>query len=58
MEISYDGETVATATVQLAQLGVTFGIDPGVFTDKKAPSMLKLDPATGAIRLLAPVERP
>ena len=58
VEISYDGETVATATVQLAQLGVTFGIDPGVFTDKKAPSMLKLDPATGAIRLLAPVERP
>ena len=57
VEISYDGQTVAAVPVQLAQFGVTFGIDPDVFTDRKAPSMLQLDPATGAIRLLAPVNR-
>ena len=48
---------MAPVPVQLAQFGVTFGIDPDVFTDRKAPSMLQLDPATGAIRLLAPVNR-
>ncbi|MDE6487057.1 MAG: DUF4831 family protein [Muribaculaceae bacterium] len=58
VEIVYDGEIVASVPVQLSQLGVTFGIDPDVFTDKKAPSMLQLDQATGAIRLLAPVNRP
>lgn len=57
VEIVYDGEVVASVPVQLSQLGVTFGIDPDVFTDKKAPSMLQLDQATGAIRLLAPVNR-
>jgi len=55
VEVSFDGETVASSVVQLAQFGVTFGIDPGVFTDKKSPSKLILEPATGAIRLLAPV---
>lgn len=55
--LSYDGETVATATLPLAQLGTTFGIDPSVFTDKKAPSALQLDPATGAVRSLEPVIR-
>lgn len=55
VDISFDGRTIASVPVQLAQLGVTFGIDPDVFTDKKAPSLLLLDPATGAIRQLAPV---
>ncbi|MDE6541155.1 MAG: DUF4831 family protein [Muribaculaceae bacterium] len=53
--VSYGGQTVATATVSLAQLGTVFGIDPAVFTDKKAPSALRLDPATGAIISLEPV---
>ena len=54
--VNFDGREVASQTVSLAQLGVTFGLDPSLFTDKKAPSMLRLDPATGAVVLLGPAE--
>ena len=54
--VNYQGREVASAEVSLAQLGVTFGIDPALFTDKKAPSQLRLDPATGAILLLGPAD--
>ena len=54
--VSYDGREVGRAEVNLAQLGVTFGLDPALFTDKKAPSRLQLDPATGAIVLFGPAE--
>ncbi|MDE6286306.1 MAG: DUF4831 family protein [Muribaculaceae bacterium] len=57
VEVSYDGRVVASVPVQLSQLGVTFGIDPDVFTDKKSPSLLELDPATGAILRLAPIAK-
>ena len=57
VQVSYDGRQVASQQVSLAQLGCVFGIDPSVFTDKKSPSMLLLDPATGAIRSLEPINR-
>lgn len=57
VRVSYDGREVASQQVSLAQLGYVFGIDPAVFTDKKSPSMLLLDPATGAIRTLEPINR-
>ena len=57
VEVCYDGRVVASVPVQLSQLGVTFGIDPDVFTDKKSPSMLALDHATGAILLLAQIAK-
>lgn len=52
--IRYDGETIASQEVQLAQLGMTFGLDPDLFSDKKSPSKLLLNPSTGGIRLLGP----
>ena len=52
--LSYDGRQVARAEINLAQLGVTFGIDPALFSDRKAPSQLQLDPATGAVVLFGP----
>ena len=51
----YEGNQIASAEVSLAQLGVTFGLDPKLFSDKKAPSKLLLNPSTGAITLLGPV---
>lgn len=51
----YEGEQIASAEVSLAQLGVTFGLDPKLFSDKKLPSKLLLNPSTGAITLLGPV---
>ena len=40
----------------VAQYGVVFGLDPSVFTNKKAPSYLHFNPLTGAIRELGVVE--
>ncbi len=53
--VEFDGKTIASQEVQLSQLGVTFGIDPSVFTDKKSPSKAYLDPATGGILQLVPL---
>lgn len=54
--VKYEGKVVAEQTVSLAQLGVTFGVDPALFSDKKAPSQLRFDPVTGGILLLGPAE--
>lgn len=53
VSISYNGSTIASQVVSLAQLGVTFGLDPKMFTDKNAPAYVIFDPATGAISTLA-----
>lgn len=55
--LGFDGAEAATATMPLAQLGTVFGIDPNVFTDRKAPACAILDPATGGILRLQPVGR-
>lgn len=54
ISLDYEGKEIAHREVSLAQLGVTFGIDPKLFYDKKQPSKLLLDPTTGAITLLGP----
>ncbi|MDO4320745.1 MAG: DUF4831 family protein [Bacteroidales bacterium] len=56
VSVNYDGHTIASTEVSLAQIGVTFGLDPSLFTDKKAPSKLQLDPTTGAVVLLGPAD--
>lgn len=53
ISVQYEGRTIAQADVTLAQLGCVFGIDPALFTDKKAPASLQFDPTTGAIVQLA-----
>ena len=53
ISVQYEGRTIAHADVTLAQLGCVFGIDPALFTDKKAPATLQFDPTTGAIVQLA-----
>lgn len=52
ISLKYDGMEIARKEVELSQLGVTFGLDPGLFTDKKAPAFLHLSPVTGAIMML------
>lgn len=56
IRLSYDGQEIGSTEVSLSQLGVTFGLDPKLFTDKKEPSKLWLDPTTGAIIELGPVD--
>ncbi|MDE6049462.1 MAG: DUF4831 family protein, partial [Paramuribaculum sp.] len=47
-----NGSSLATLSTEVAQYGIVFGIDPTLFTDKKAPAYAIFDPATGAIREL------
>lgn len=54
--VTFDGRTVARTEVALAQAGVVFGLDPAVFTDKKAPSAAIFNPVSGAIVELKPME--
>ncbi len=56
ISISYEGRDIYSTDVSLAQLGCTFGLDPSLFTDKKAPSQLLFDSTTGGILLLGPAE--
>jgi len=55
--VSYAGRAVASAEVPLAQLGVVFGLNPSLFTDKRDPYSVTFDSATGAILELAPMSR-
>ena len=47
--LEYEGETICNKTLQVAQYGIQFGLDPKMFTDKKNPSYAIFYPETGAI---------
>lgn len=47
--VTYDGRTYATETLAASQLGLTYGLAPNSFTDRKAPIYILYDPATGAL---------
>ncbi len=47
--VTFNGGKVASVKLPIAQLGVAYGIDPKMFTDRKAPAMATFDPATGAL---------
>lgn len=49
LTITYLGEHVAQKSFDVAQYGVVFGLDPSIFTDKKAPAYVTFNPLTGAI---------
>lgn len=55
VSVTYDGETLARGTYDVAQYGVVFGLDPSLFTSKKSPSYLRFNPLTGSIRELGTV---
>lgn len=57
VNISYEGAVIASKNLSFSQFGVTFGLDPSLFTDKKSPSQLRFDPTTGGILLLGPAQQ-
>lgn len=57
ISISWMGQTIFTGTADLAQHGVTFGLDPKLFTDRKAPSEAVFDASTGALLRIARKEQ-
>lgn len=56
IDINANGSTIASETFNIGQLGVVFGLNPALFTDKREPSMVVFDPATGAIVELGPAQ--
>lgn len=54
--LSYEGKKVAEQTFDVAQLGVDFGLDPNLFSNKKAPSFVKFYPETGAVMEIGEAE--
>lgn len=45
----YMGQTKSSNEIDIPQYGVVFGLDPTLFTDKKAPAYVIFNPLTGAI---------
>lgn len=55
VSVSYAGRSIASTEVPLAQLGVVFGLNPTLFSDKRQPYSVTFDTATGAVIKLAPM---
>lgn len=56
MTVYYAGEKIGEEEIALPQAGSVFGIDPKLFTDRKAPSKVLFDPTAGSIVELGPAE--
>lgn len=48
--VSWEGRKLFDREMEFAQFGTLFGLNPTLFSDKKAPSYAIFDPATGALR--------
>lgn len=56
--LKYKGEPAGnTEELDFAQFGMTFGLDPKLFTDKRKPSMATFDPATGALKSISEIQQ-
>lgn len=49
ISLTFKDAVIGQADIDVAQLGAVFGIDPGLFTDKKNPAYVEFSPVTGAI---------
>ncbi len=49
LTLTYDGRNIYDTTIDVAQYGIVYGVDPSLFTNKKAPSYARFNPLTGAI---------
>lgn len=49
ISLTFNDEVIGQTDIDVAQLGATFGIEPALFTDKKAPAYVEFSPVTGAI---------
>ncbi len=56
--IRWEGQTFFDEEMEFAQFGTLFGLNPLLFSDRKAPSYAIFDPATGALREIGATETP
>ncbi len=55
--IEAGGKKLYQKEIQMSQLGMTFGLDPVLFTDKKEPAFAIFDPVTGALLEIGSLSR-
>lgn len=55
--LNYHGKDLCGVTLPVAQYGVQFGLDPDMFTHKKAPSYVIFNPETGAVKEIGNVNK-
>lgn len=55
--MTYNGKKMMDSTIPMSQFGLVFALDPSMFTDKKAPSYIILDPTTGGIKELGAISQ-
>ncbi len=53
--VRYDGKELFNENFEIAQFGVDFGLDPGIFTHKKQPAYVIFNPQSGSIKELGSV---
>lgn len=56
ISLQWNGKEYYTTTMEMAQLGTVFALDPALFTAKKAPAFAIFNPATGALMQLGEVK--
>ena len=49
ISLTYEDNNLFSKEFSLSQFGMTFGLNPSIFTDKKEPSYAVFDPTTGAL---------
>jgi len=55
LTVSCNGTQFVSQNMDFAQLGITYGLEPSHFTDKKKPVYVEFSPVTGAIVHLDPL---
>lgn len=56
ISVSSKGKEYFSKEFEIAQLGVVFGLNPELFSDKKSPSYAVFDPCTGALKEIGAVK--
>ncbi|MCH5241834.1 MAG: DUF4831 family protein [Muribaculaceae bacterium] len=57
LSLNYMGTPLFNKSYQMSQFGMTFGLSPSIFTDKKEPSYAIFDPSTGALKELGTLKQ-
>ena len=55
VSLTWRGKTIWSGEFDMAQYGVQFGLNPSLFTDRKNPSYVIFDTATGGVRKIGQV---
>lgn len=56
VSLTYNGKAIANESLEIAQFGIQFGLDPKMFVDKKQPAYVIFHPESGSIKEMGVLE--